>query len=129
MVPRPQFVAMGLIFVGLFLFYFTYYHYMYLQADELTFAQALADILTKLNPAPSDAEYGWVNGFALTEEWAHRFWFSFSFALLFVALCVTVIQRRQSGPSRLFVPMVFAIITVVGAELKVAYEIGLLPGT
>tara|TARA_R110001592_G_C13168110_1_gene749557 strand:- start:3301 stop:3693 length:393 start_codon:yes stop_codon:yes gene_type:complete len=130
MVPRIHIAAFILIFTALLIFYFTYYHYMYLQSNELSFAVILASILAFVNPAEAPAELAFApTGFHLTEHRAIKFWLLLSAVLLMCSFVLACMHRWLHGPSRFFVPIWFTSAVVFGAMVKVTYDMGLLNGT
>lgn len=130
MVSKSQIVAIVLIFLGLFTYYYTYNVYMHLLGVEQPLSAFLAQILATVNPPESLPELALVApGFYLSEERATKFWFLVSAALVVLAILLAIVHRVRSGPSRLFVPICFCSMVLLAALLKVTNDIGLLNGT
>ena len=129
-VSRLHLASLLLIFTGLFVGFFAYYHVMYLQNGDLGLASFLAGILAGLNPAPTSQETALVPGASLlTERSAIQFWFSVAVFLPLLALCLSLFHRYKYGAATLFIPLCFASVATVGSILKVAYEIRVFWGT
>lgn len=95
--------------------------------NELSFASFIARVLATLNPSDAPVELSMADAsFAVTEERAVSFWFAVSGALLLVSLSLVCLHRTRFGPSRFFVPLIFATLIMLGSLLKVTYETGLL---
>lgn len=127
MISRSQFVAFVLIFSALGIFFFAHNHYSSLMGKEQSFSIVIARFLATINPADRPAALTMTSeGFAITEESAVLFWFAVSGALLVVALCLVSAHRSRSGPSRFFVPLLFASLVTLASLLKVTFDSGLL---
>lgn len=130
MIPKSQILSISLIFLSLLTLFATYYHLMYLQNGEITFASYIADVLRATNPAPETVEVSAESGSSfLTERSAIQFWFAVAATLPLIGMAVCIYHRAKTGVSKLFLPICFVSATVTVCVLMVAHDVRALPGT
>jgi hypothetical protein len=103
---------------------------MHIHGNDQPFASFLASVLSIINPPDSPPELAFTAPkFYIDDARATLLWFAMSGLSVLVGAGLVTFHRLHFGPSRLFVPLCFSSIVVVGALIKVTFDLGLLNAT